>query len=345
MSKLVRIVPQSDRYVMPVMQTRGEGRGNGVKTVIENMLDLSKHLRREPEHITRYFGFELGAMARYDKTTGFATLNGTHTLRDLNEHLQTFITRYLVCPNCGLPELEFKFPKPGVCVADCAGCGHNEPLDGTHRLSVIIARGGGAKSRAPGQRRSKRQQPMNPVKRIAARLNTLDKEIEDDRLSPEAAADRRVEGVRALLAALVEEGILQLDEDVAALVAAACDQDVLERWKDVAPLLKAVAGRDQLKQMYVLYSVEMLVKRAPAALAALNNIFFNLYMSEVVGEPVFFDWASPGAEPFVPAPEHARNIAAVAPFLTWLHEADEANEASATGDDDYSYDESYSEDE
>jgi translation initiation factor 5 len=49
------------RYKMPRMLTKIEGRGNGIKTNIVNMVDIAKALARPASYTTKYFGCELGA--------------------------------------------------------------------------------------------------------------------------------------------------------------------------------------------------------------------------------------------------------------------------------------------
>ncbi len=48
--------------------TKIEGRGNGIKTVIVNAEDVSDALHRPVTHLVKYFGGELGAQSKYDKT-------------------------------------------------------------------------------------------------------------------------------------------------------------------------------------------------------------------------------------------------------------------------------------
>ena len=57
----------SYRYKMPPLQAKIEGRGNGIKTVLVNIVDLSTALHRDPAEITKFFGTELGSQTTYDR--------------------------------------------------------------------------------------------------------------------------------------------------------------------------------------------------------------------------------------------------------------------------------------
>lgn len=48
---------------MPRVIGKVEGRGNGIKTVIFNVMDLSLALKRDPGEVCKFFGTELGAQA------------------------------------------------------------------------------------------------------------------------------------------------------------------------------------------------------------------------------------------------------------------------------------------
>ena len=56
----------SFRYKMPRLVCRIEGRGNGIRTCIVNLSDVSSALNRPPDILTKYFGVELGAQSRYE---------------------------------------------------------------------------------------------------------------------------------------------------------------------------------------------------------------------------------------------------------------------------------------
>jgi hypothetical protein len=56
----------SFRYKMPRLVCRIEGRGNGIRTCIVNLTEISDSLNRPPDILTKYFGVELGAQSRYE---------------------------------------------------------------------------------------------------------------------------------------------------------------------------------------------------------------------------------------------------------------------------------------
>ena len=55
------------RYKMPKIQTKIEGKGNGIKTVLVNVSDVARALDRPIIYLMKYFSFELGAQIKIDK--------------------------------------------------------------------------------------------------------------------------------------------------------------------------------------------------------------------------------------------------------------------------------------
>ncbi|UZP41258.1 hypothetical protein NXS19_009074 [Fusarium pseudograminearum] len=49
------------RYKMERLQTKIEGKGNGIKTVVVNLSSVAASLARPGSYVIKYFGFELGA--------------------------------------------------------------------------------------------------------------------------------------------------------------------------------------------------------------------------------------------------------------------------------------------
>lgn len=125
------------RYKMPTVFGKLEGRGNGSKTVIPNITAVGLSLHRDPGEVNKFFGCELGAQTTYNAETDRAVVNGHHTDKALQEMIHKYIEAFVVCPNCGLPETEYKI-KSGVIFHKCAACGAKEMVDMTHKLCNYI---------------------------------------------------------------------------------------------------------------------------------------------------------------------------------------------------------------
>ncbi|GBE63057.1 eukaryotic translation initiation factor [Babesia ovata] len=125
------------RYKMPRLQSRIEGRGNGIKTNISNMGDIARALKRPPTYATKFFGCELGAMSKFEESEEKALINGAHTERALTQILDKFIEMYVLCAECHLPEIEV-LVKKGILCSRCNACGHKGSLDNTHKAATYM---------------------------------------------------------------------------------------------------------------------------------------------------------------------------------------------------------------
>ncbi|WCJ44567.1 Eukaryotic translation initiation factor 5 [Euphorbia peplus] len=126
------------RYKMPRMMTKIEGRGNGIKTNVVNMVEIAKALARPPSYTTKYFGNELGAQSKFDEKTGTALVNGAHETPKLAGLLENFIKKYVQCYGCGNPETEIVITKTQMITLKCAACGFLSDVDMRDKLTTFI---------------------------------------------------------------------------------------------------------------------------------------------------------------------------------------------------------------
>ncbi|CAM0944313.1 unnamed protein product [Alopecurus aequalis] len=126
------------RYKMPRMLTKIEGRGNGIKTNIVNMVDIAKALARPASYTTKYFGCELGAQSKFDEKTGISLANGAHDTSKLAGLLENFIKKYVQCYGCGNPETEVLISKTQMITLKCAACGFLSDVDMRDKLTTFI---------------------------------------------------------------------------------------------------------------------------------------------------------------------------------------------------------------
>jgi len=119
------------RYKMPVLKAKVEGRGNGIKTVVENCPEIAKALDRNPEYVNKFFGFELGALvsSQNDKYI----VNGRHDAEDLAKVLDLFIDKFVLCGGCRNPETNINIKGEKIFLV-CRACGKTTQCDPANRL-------------------------------------------------------------------------------------------------------------------------------------------------------------------------------------------------------------------
>jgi len=127
------------RYKMPPIIAKVEGKGNGIKTVIVNMVDVARALLRPPTYVTKYFGCELGAQTQFDIKAERYIVNGCHDQRKLQDMLDGFIKKFVLCEKCENPETVIKVKK-NLVGASCRACGHAYVMDMRHKLTTFIVK-------------------------------------------------------------------------------------------------------------------------------------------------------------------------------------------------------------
>ncbi|XP_073115382.1 eukaryotic translation initiation factor 5-like [Elaeis guineensis] len=150
------------RYKMPKMITKIEGRGNGIKTNIVNMVDVAKALARPASYTTKYFGCELGAQSKFDEKAGTSLVNGAHDTVKLAGLLENFIKKYVQCYGCGNPETEIIITKNQMITLKCAACGFVSDVDMRDKLTTFILKNPpelkkGAKDKKKALRRAEKE--------------------------------------------------------------------------------------------------------------------------------------------------------------------------------------------
>jgi translation initiation factor 5 len=125
------------RYKMERLQSKIEGKGNGIKTVVANLSSVAHSLSRPPSYVIKYFGFELGAQTNINPSDDRWIINGAHEASKLQDHLDGFISRFVLCKKCKNPETDVVI-KDGNIVLDCKACGERSNVDLRLKLSGFI---------------------------------------------------------------------------------------------------------------------------------------------------------------------------------------------------------------
>eukprot|EP01104_Vermistella_antarctica_P001740 TRINITY_DN1185_c0_g1_i1.p1 TRINITY_DN1185_c0_g1~~TRINITY_DN1185_c0_g1_i1.p1 ORF type:complete len:422 (-),score=136.35 TRINITY_DN1185_c0_g1_i1:263-1432(-) len=125
------------RYKMPMLQTKVEGRGNGIKTRLVNVQEVARSLKRPPTYPTKFFGCELGTVSRQVEKNNLFVINGSHDAATMSKLLDLFIEKYVLCSKCSLPETDL-YVKNGEIFAKCNACGNRCSADNHHKLATFI---------------------------------------------------------------------------------------------------------------------------------------------------------------------------------------------------------------
>lgn len=127
------------RYKMPRLLAKVEGKGNGIKTVVVNMADVAKSLNRPPTYPTKFFGCELGAQTQWDQKNERYIVNGEHDQGKLQDILDGFIRKFVLCPACDNPETSLVVKRNQI-HQSCKACGHANMIPLKHKLTTFIVK-------------------------------------------------------------------------------------------------------------------------------------------------------------------------------------------------------------
>lgn len=137
------------RYKMERIQSKIEGKGNGIKSVIVNLSSIAHSLSRDPAYVVKFFGFELGAQVTANPSDDRYIINGAHDAAKLQDSLDGFINKFVLCKQCKNPETDLIITKEGRIIRDCKACGQRTDVDLRHKLSGYIAKNPPKRNKAP----------------------------------------------------------------------------------------------------------------------------------------------------------------------------------------------------
>ncbi|KAK5946794.1 eukaryotic translation initiation factor 5 [Knufia obscura] len=222
------------RYKMERIQSKIEGKGNGIKTVVANLPSVAQSLARPPSYVIKYFGFELGAQTNTNPKDDRWIINGAHQSDKLQESLDGFINRFVLCKDCKNPETEFVI-KDGRILLDCKACGQRTNVDIRHKLSGFIL-----KNEPKGGKKGKKEKMS---RRDRAKLEAQENGSVNgtDRSPHESNSDKDLDDDEAVAAGSDDEFTKQIEEGAKGISAADGD-DKEDEWA-VDTSAEAVAAR------------------------------------------------------------------------------------------------------
>uniref|UniRef100_A0A8C1JHU0 Eukaryotic translation initiation factor 5 n=1 Tax=Cyprinus carpio TaxID=7962 RepID=A0A8C1JHU0_CYPCA len=319
------------RYKMPRLIAKVEGKGNGIKTVIVNMVDVAKALNRPPTYPTKFFGCELGAQTQFDAKNDRYIVDGSHEANKLQDMLDGFIRKFVLCSECDNPETDLHVnAKKQTIGSSCKACGNRGMLDTRHKLCTFILKNppesdsSCVKEKKEKEKKNRKKDKENGSgSGEAGNHNDIDapdvvdgEEDDDDwaEETTEEAQRRRMEEISD------HAKNLTLSEDL---------EKTLEERVNIFYNFVKFCHNDKKAQKYLLGGFECLVKLHQSQLLPRVPIILKaLYDADLLEEDVILMWAEKVSKKYV-SKELAKEIhAKAAPFVKWLKEAEEESEGS-----------------
>merc|ERR1712187_834368 len=107
--------------------------------VVVNLNSVAGSLSRPPSYVIKYFGFELGAQANAKPSDDRWIINGAHDSNKLQDYLDGFIAKFVLCKKCKNPETDVIIKDERITL-DCKACGQRSDVDPRLKLSTFIVR-------------------------------------------------------------------------------------------------------------------------------------------------------------------------------------------------------------
>ncbi|KAK8915468.1 Eukaryotic translation initiation factor 5 [Metarhizium anisopliae] len=331
------------RYKMERLQTKVEGKGNGIKTVVVNVSSVAASLARPASYIMKYFGFELGAMTRDDIKDDRWIINGAHEAGKLQDHLDGFINKFVLCKSCKNPETDIKIDNDRI-LLDCKACGQRTAVDLRLKLSGYILKNQPSKKnkKDKAERRAAKKAKQNGTATENGHVSGGDEGSENgsneneengdavsdhefNKLQAEAIEDAAVK-VKDDEWAAKEMGIENKHRTVLVLAQTVFDKDVCVQIPKRAGMLKQIINSERHEKA-LLGGTERLIgslaQSNPDFLQQIVKILQLYYHHDLISEEVVTKWGTHASKKYTDKNTSRKIRQAAKPFLEWLAEADE----------------------
>lgn len=150
--------------------------------------------------LIKYFGFELGAQANAKPADDRWIINGAHDAGKLQDYLDGFIQKFVLCKKCKNPETDIVIKDDRI-LLDCKACGQRSEVDIRLKLSGFILKnepkkGGGKKDKKEKKSRRDRNREKEASENGDVNGSPGDSNSEGDRDADEQATSRNDELAR-----------------------------------------------------------------------------------------------------------------------------------------------------
>lgn len=305
------------RYTMEVPQAKVEGRGNGIKTVITNLETIANELSRPPTYLLKYYGYELGALSKYDRKAEKYIVNGAWDNQQLLEVLKKgFIPSYVLCGACGNPETNIE-QKGRKVVLSCQACGNTTPLDPRHKLYAQIEK------ELKEDRRTKKKKKKQG-------------KSDDTNLSPETVFKEMLatkgenvsdKAVIRFAKELKQSQDLDDTEIVRVISKVMFVENVVDNVVQYVSVLEKFVTESKKAQRVLLRHLEKQAVDDEDLMSKFARVLFHLFEHDVIEENAIVSWFNKTQVKGLSVESVQRVRDAAQPFIEWLNNAEEEEDS------------------
>ena len=140
---------------------------------------------------TKFFGCELGAQTQMDAKNDRYIVNGAHDANKLQNLLDIFIKKFVLCAQCDNPETDFHMDRQQIIYENCIACGHRGIVDMRHKLTTFMIKNPTdtmLESSGAGKKQQKKDKKERRREKAEREKNG---NTPERALSPSASADQR----------------------------------------------------------------------------------------------------------------------------------------------------------
>ncbi|KAJ2486267.1 eukaryotic translation initiation factor 5, partial [Coemansia sp. RSA 2052] len=310
-----------------------------------------------------YFGGELGAQVQIEEKSEKYIVNGAHDVAKLQDLLDGFIDRYVLCSVCKNPETDLII-KDKIIVRKCGACGRRSDVNMHHGLAKYIVNHPPPREKKGGQHASASGPASGgEADHVAEALEDLaladgNDDADDDDEADDWANDAEAhnDGANNDEGGDSDDPYDQLGDFIRANSAAATDREIFARatelhlskkhravivvimclFAESVTVAKDIAKHDKLlvsfgtsdkHQRAVIGGFERVIEaRQDLMLAKTPAIFKALFDEEIVEEEAFLEWAKKPSKKYVDKDVAKKIHKAAEPFIQWLEEAEEEDD-------------------
>jgi len=119
--KMPAVVFEKKRFDVPKANVSIEGN----KTVWKNFNEVIDYIKRDPKHMLKFMGKDMGAAWRFEGNR--LVFVGKFSQSLINTKLEKYVKLYVLCPVCEKPETQLD-KVDRIVVMKCMACGATNPV-------------------------------------------------------------------------------------------------------------------------------------------------------------------------------------------------------------------------